>query len=46
VISVRARCTCGPNERFQSTVIQRRDPGPCGGVRYRFVIDATTMAEA
>ena len=28
MISVRARCTCGPNERFQCTTIQRRDPGP------------------
>jgi alcohol dehydrogenase (NADP+) len=28
VISVKARCTCGPNEPFRSTTIQRRDPGP------------------
>jgi alcohol dehydrogenase (NADP+) len=28
VISVRAHCTCGPNERFRCTTIQRRDPGP------------------
>jgi uncharacterized zinc-type alcohol dehydrogenase-like protein len=28
VITVKARCTCGPNEPFQATTIQRRDPGP------------------
>ena len=28
MISVRARCTCGPGERFQATMIERRDPGP------------------
>jgi alcohol dehydrogenase (NADP+) len=28
MISVRARCSCGPNARFQCTTIQRREPGP------------------
>ena len=28
MITVNARCTCGPNEPFQSTTIERRDPGP------------------
>lgn len=28
MITVNARCTCGPNEPFQATTIQRRDPGP------------------
>jgi len=28
MIKVNARCTCGPNEPFQATTIERRDPGP------------------
>jgi uncharacterized zinc-type alcohol dehydrogenase-like protein len=28
MIKVRARCTCGPQEPFQLTTIERRDPGP------------------
>jgi uncharacterized zinc-type alcohol dehydrogenase-like protein len=28
VITVHARCTCGPEEAFQPTTIERRDPGP------------------
>lgn len=28
MITVNARCTCGPLEPFQATTIQRRDPGP------------------
>ncbi len=28
MITVNARCTCGPEESFQPTTIQRRDPGP------------------
>jgi alcohol dehydrogenase (NADP+) len=28
MITVKARCTCGPTEPFQPTTIQRRDPGP------------------
>ncbi len=28
MISVRARCTCGPREPFVATRIERRDPGP------------------
>lgn len=28
MITVHARCTCGPNASFQRTTIQRRDPGP------------------
>lgn len=29
MITVRARCTCGPRAPFRATIIQRRDPGPC-----------------
>jgi alcohol dehydrogenase (NADP+) len=28
VISINARCTCGPHEPFLATRIERRDPGP------------------
>jgi uncharacterized zinc-type alcohol dehydrogenase-like protein len=28
MITVNARCTCGPREPFQSTTIERREPGP------------------
>ena len=28
MISVKARCTCGPTEGFQATLIERRTPGP------------------
>ncbi len=28
MISVQARCVCGPTEPFQATTIERRDPGP------------------
>jgi len=28
MIKVRARCTCGPEDPFQLTTIERRDPGP------------------
>lgn len=28
MISIHARCTCGPTERFQATTITRREPGP------------------
>ena len=27
-MQIRARCTCGPTEGFQATMIERRDPGP------------------
>jgi alcohol dehydrogenase (NADP+) len=29
VISIKARCTCGPTEGFQATTIERRDLRPC-----------------
>ncbi len=28
MLSVQARCTCGPRERFTATRIERREPGP------------------
>ena len=28
MISIHARCTCGPTEGFQATMIERREPGP------------------